>query len=136
MEKVFVDTSAWIALFIQKDQYHEEAKERFSLIQNRGDVLFTSDYIIDETITTILRHSSHAVSVRVGDALMQSELIKIIPVFEQYFPDTWIAYKKFKDKEFSFTDVSSFVVMNKLKIGNVFTFDSDFLKAGYRFKNI
>ena len=130
MEKVFVDTSAWVALFVENDRYHKEAIAIFEYIRQMRMSFYTSDYVIDETITTILVKGGHKQSVLAGCALLRSQIIKIVYVSPDHFDRTWLAYQKYKDKEFSFTDVASFAVMKDLNIAKAFAFDQHFLQAG------
>jgi uncharacterized protein len=41
-------------------------------------------------------------------------------------------FKKFKDKNFSFTDCVSFTIMNEYNIVDVFTFDKHFIQMGFQ----
>ena len=129
MEKVFVDTSAWVALFVKNDINHKKAITAFEKIKKSKYAIYTSDYVIDETITTILVRGNHRQSVIAGDALLSSKNINIIHVNPDYFEDTWKKYQKYKDKQFSFTDVSCFTIMKYLDINSAFTFDKDFVQA-------
>lgn len=65
MEKVFVDTSGWVALFVANDKNHKKATSIFEDLRKTNTQIYTSDYIIDETITTILARGSHKQSVLV-----------------------------------------------------------------------
>ena len=69
MEKVFVDTSAWVALFVKNDKNHQRAAAIFDKIKAASMSLYTSDYVIDETITTILAKGNHSQAVIAGSAL-------------------------------------------------------------------
>jgi len=130
MEKVFVDTSGWVALFVDNDQNHKKAVSIFEDIKSLKSLIYTSDYIIDETITTIMARGNHKQSVSAGEALFTSKIIKIIHVSADYLQAAWELYQKYKDKSFSFTDVTSFVIMNNLGIRKAFGFDREFLQAG------
>ena len=130
MEKIFIDTSAWVALFVRNDKNHKKAAAIFEYIKQAQMAVYTSDYVVDETITTILVRSGHKDSVVTGHALLRSQIIKIIYVVPEYFEHTWNSYQKYKDKKFSFTDVSSFTVMEDLKIEKAFAFDDHFRQAG------
>lgn len=130
MEKVFVDTSGWVALFVENDQNHKKAVSIFEEIKNSKVPIYTSDYCIDETITTILARGNHKQSVLAGEALFTSKLIKIVCVSPDYLRNSWELYQKYKDKSFSFTDVTSFVIMKDLNIKKAFAFDREFIQAG------
>ena len=130
MEKIFVDTNGWVALFVDNDQNHKKAVSIFEDIKSSKALVYTSDYIIDETITTILARGNHKQSVLAGEALFTSKIIKIIHVSADYLQSAWELYRKYKDKNFSFTDVTSFVIMKNLGIRKDFAFDKEFLQAG------
>ncbi len=128
---VFVDTSGWVALLTANDTHHARASVLFEELQQSRSTLFTSDYIVDETITTILKRGNHKQSVYAGDILMTSRLIKIVSVNPAYFLKAWDLYKRFKDKQFSFTDVTSFLIMKDMGLRKAFSFDNDFVQAGF-----
>lgn len=130
MEKVFVDTSGWVALFVENDQNHKKAVSIFEEIKNSKVPIYTSDYCIDETITTILARGSHKQSVLAGEALFTSKIIKIVHVCPDYLQAAWELYQKYKDKMFSFTDVTSFAIMKGLNMKKAFAFDREFVQAG------
>ncbi len=131
MEKVFVDTSGWVALFVANDENHERAVSIFEDLKLSKYLLHTSDYIIDETITTILFRGSHMQSVLAGEALFTSKITTIVHVAPDHLRNAWLHYRKYADKRFSFTDVTSFSIMQELKIRKAFAFDRNFLQAGF-----
>ncbi|MBU1366910.1 MAG: PIN domain-containing protein [Candidatus Omnitrophota bacterium] len=131
MEKVFVDTSGWVALFVENDADHKKAVSIFEQLKEEKTLIHTSDYVIDETITTILVRGSHKQSVVAGSALFNSEIIKNIYVAPEYLESAWKLYQKYKDKEFSFTDVTSMAISKELNIKKAFSFDTDFQKMGF-----
>lgn len=130
MEKVFVDTSGWVALFVENDKNHKNAVSIFEEIKRSKILIYTSDYCIDETITTILARGSHKQSVLAGEAIFTSKIIKIVHVCPDYLQSAWELYQKYKDKMFSFTDVTSFAIMKDLNIKKAFGFDKEFVQAG------
>ena len=130
MEKVFVDTSGWVALFVVNDKNHQKAVSIFEEIKNEKRPIYTSDYCIDETITTILVRGNHQQSVLAGEALFTSKIIKVVCVSPDYLKAAWELYQKYKDKRFSFTDVTSFIIMKGLNIKKAFAFDREFIQAG------
>ena len=130
MEKVFADTSGWVALFVVNDKDHEKAVSIFEDLKQSKVPIYTSDYVIDETITTILTRGNHKQSVFAGEVLLTSKIVKIVHVSANYFQSAWEFYQKYRDKQFSFTDVTSFTIMKDLNINRAFAFDRDFRQAG------
>ncbi len=132
MDKVFVDTSGWVALFVANDVNHAKAVDIFHGLKTNRSALFTSDYIFDETVTTILVRGDHRQSLFAGDALLNSQVVKIAHVSPDHFQPAWEMYRKYADKRFSFTDATSFAIMRGLGIEKVFCFDRGFSRAGFQ----
>ncbi len=130
MERIFVDSSAWVALFGENDQNHKKAVSIFENLKKIRSVLHTSDYVFDETITTLLHRRGHKQAVIAGEILLSSGIVSIAHIADDILKLTWSLFKKYDDKRFSFTDVSSFVLSKELGIRKAFTFDADFKKAG------
>lgn len=130
MGKVFVDTSGWVALFVANDKNHGKAVSIFEDLKQSKALVYTSDYVLDETITTILTRGNRKQSVLAGKVLLTSEIIKIVHVSANYFQSAWELYQKYRDKQFSFTDVTSLTIMKDLNINRAFAFDREFIQAG------
>lgn len=130
MERVFIDTSAWIALFSDIDQYHKKAVSIYETLKKSKNVLHTSDYVFNETVTMILSRRGHRLAVAVGETLLSSGIVAIAHIADDTLKSAWASFKKYDDKKFSFTDVTSFVLSKELGIHKAFTFDADFKKAG------
>ncbi len=43
----------------------------------------------------------------------------------------WEYFKRHSDKEYSFTDCTTFMLMKEMKLSNFFAFDEDFVKTGF-----
>ena len=125
-----MDTSAWVGLFVANDINHKRATSIFETLKESKALLYTSDYVLDETITTILARGSHKQSVLAGRALFTSDIIKIVHVSPDYLGPTWELYQKYTDKKFSFTDVSCLCIMEDLGITKAFAFDRELSQAG------
>jgi len=130
MDKVFIDTSGWVALFIKNDFNHKKATSTFNEMKKTNTRIYTSDFIIDETITTILARSNHHQSTMAGKVLFTSKIIQIVNVSPDHLQDTWAMYQKYNDKKFSFTDVSSLTIMKSLNITKALAFDQELIQAG------
>ena len=53
--KLFVDTWGWLTLRDRKESRHQEVKDFYSQFRRRKGLLYTSDYVLDETITLLFR---------------------------------------------------------------------------------
>ena len=132
--KLFLDTSAFIARYHSRDHHHKEA---VSLTEEIGSGtspftrLYTSDYIIDETVTTILaRTGSLELTKRYGEAIISSKAIEKLWVDRESFTESWNLFKKQREAGLSFTDSTTLLLMTKNEIVNIFTFDSHFKRLG------
>jgi uncharacterized protein len=67
--KTFVDTGGWLAVVVQTDQYHEVGVLHYEVLINRRERLFTSDYVLDETVTRIRYDASHSTAVAFLDLI-------------------------------------------------------------------
>ena len=139
-EFVFVDTWAWLALSNRKDVHHELAKKSYEEIKIVGYRLVTSDYVLDEVITALFRNVAFASAVQFIESLftaINDNQIKLERITETRFKVAWSLRKKYQDKpDISFTDFTSFVLMQELVINNVFTGDSHFERVNLGFEII
>jgi len=128
---IFVDTWAWLALANRKDKYHEIAKRGYREIREKGYLIVTSDYILDEVITALFRNVSFNQAVK----FVEFKQIILERVNEDRFNSAWELRKKYQDKpDISFTDLTSFVIMQELGITKVFTGDEHFEKVNLGFE--
>ena len=74
----------------------------------------------------------HDKAVEVRNRLINSSIIDIVQVDECLFFEGWEYFKQHNDKSYSLTDCISFLVMNRLNIQLVLTFDKHFSQAGYQ----
>ena len=124
--RLFVDTSAWLALNDRNDQYYSRAAAKSTDIKRHRIELITSEYIIDVSITLIRYRVSHQAAVIFGNSLLNSNIVRIEDVTAEDRFKAWEMFKKFEDKELSFTDCTSFVLMKNLRLQKAFTFDDHF----------
>ncbi len=127
--RVFIDTSAFLALVDSKDQFHGRAK-KLNQYHGMEHQWHTSNLVLYETYTLIRYRINHRTMMHFIDAFDQQhiDVIGIDTELEQLALDK---LRKYSDQEFSFTDCASFAVMASLKIQTVFGFDRDFERAGF-----
>ncbi|MDH5769426.1 MAG: PIN domain-containing protein, partial [Nitrospirota bacterium] len=74
---------------------------------------------------------SHHAAIIFGDSLLRSRISRIVDVTEEDRLKAWEIFKKYEDKEFSFTDCTSFALMKNLRLQKSFTFDEHFRQMGF-----
>jgi len=125
---IFADTSGWYALVDESDPDHPRARDWFK--QNRLP-LITTDYILDEVLTLIRTSLEHRKAVEFGEKLLASRLAQLISVTKEDKERAWAIFQRYDDKVLSFTDCTSFAVMERLEIDTAFTVDHDFEALRY-----
>lgn len=128
MRRVLVDTSAFIAAYDPRDDEREAARRALKDLLRGGARLLTTNFILDETITWFRRDGEARDAV--GRAILESALVEYVRLEEADELKAWALCLKLRDQEFSFTDLTSFALMERLKIREVFTFDRDFRRYG------
>lgn len=133
MTAIFIDTSAFLAISNEKDAYHREAVEFLQTIMDAKKFtrIITSDYVIDETVTRIRFAVGHGAALGWIKNIKASTVLEILRVDEEIFNLGIELFEKYSDKSLSFTDCTSFALMEKKKIEWAFTFDGDFEKTGF-----
>ena len=129
---MFIDTSAWCALTDRSDQNHDKAARFWRRLREAGTRLYTSDHVMDETITLFRKRIGHAHAVRFGQTIQNSRVVDILWMDEDIWRESWLVFSKYEDKDFSFTDCTSFVLMKRLGLTKVFAFDLHFTQAGFQ----
>ncbi|QSJ17642.1 type II toxin-antitoxin system VapC family toxin [Nostoc sp. UHCC 0702] len=125
---IFVDTSAWFASIVPSDTDHQAAT---LWVNQNTQPLITTDYIVDETLTLLRSRGESLRAISLGEAFFSGVLTTIYYLTEEDIRETWQIFRQFSDKNWSFTDCSSRVIMNKLHLTQAFTFDHHFRQFGF-----
>lgn len=123
MKRIFVDTGAWYALMDKKDPDHAPAKD---LYFRNSLPLLTTNFIFDETITLIMSRLGWKTACEFGEKLKKSSLASIVCVTDSDEEKAWKTFLRYKDAGYSYTDCTSFALMERLKMEAAFTFDRHF----------
>ena len=128
---LFVDTAGWMAMADSADPFHQATgRERDSHLIGSG-VLVSTDYVIDETLTLIrVRLGLHA-AARWWDQIDASSRIRWERIGPERADEARRWFFEWRDKDFSFTDCTSFVVMKDLRLRRALTTDHHFSQAGF-----
>ena len=123
---LFVDSSVWFAAADRHERSHGRARELLA----SADALVTSDHVVVETWGLLKSRIDRQAANRFWDATRTGGAT-VEWVGAADLEGAWSIREAFPDQRFSIVDLTSFVVMERLGIYRVASFDSDF--AIYRF---
>lgn len=130
-ERVFVDSSFWIALLDSKDIHFESAKEIFSKLCGEYGAV-SSEFVVFETITYLnCSLKQHDLAVRFLESIHSSGMV-IVPIDSNVRDNAMAIFKQYADKPFSFTDCTSFELMRREDIQLCAGYDKHFQQMGFR----
>lgn len=132
--RLFLDTTAFVAMEDQDDANHRKAvdfRQEIARSQTPFRKLYTSNYIIDETLTLLRTHCGHPVAVGFHKTLEVSKLVTVFWITEPLERYAWKIFEKQIDKDYSFTDCTSFALMEDEAIRSAFAFDHHFTQYGF-----
>ncbi len=132
-KSVFFDTSAIAAIINKNDNNHKESLRILKKIEQKYFNII-SNFVIAETHALLLS--------RLNDIKIATEWLNnayndfnVIRPEENIEKEAIKCIIKFKDKDYSFTDMLSFLIMEKLNVKYYFAFDKHFKQIG-KFENI
>jgi predicted nucleic acid-binding protein len=128
VERLFVDTSAWMAYTNRADPDHSQVRAWLASFEGR---LVTSNEVFSETVTLCLYHLGHYVAALVGEALRDPGTVDLIRLSGQDEEQAWQLFLRRPDKTYSYTDCSSFVLMRRLGLERALALDADFEREGF-----
>ena len=127
---IFLDTSFLYPLLSEEDVDHRRVRDVFESYRGRNirALLITTNLVVGETITLIRTTPprSHAAAVKAGEYLFGERIARVHHVTAEEERAAFAYLKRYADKEYSFTDCASFVLMEQLGIREALAIDSDF----------
>jgi uncharacterized protein len=131
---IFLDTSFLFAFFAKDDRNHLRVREVMDDYRGRDmySLVLTTNHVVAETITLIRSgvhrdpDVAHDVAVKVGEQLFDGVFGQIHQATPEEERAAFEYLARYHDKQYSFVDCLSFVVMEKLDITEALATDSDF----------
>ena len=124
---IFVDTGAWFAAAVPTDPDHAAASR---WLAGNTESLLTTNYIVDETLTLLRARGERTRALLLGESFFNDRLAEVYTLDESDIALAWEVFRRFDDKEWSFTDCTSKVVIERLGIRQAFAFDRHFKQFG------
>jgi|SRR5271165_784799 len=121
------DTSFWVALAARQDRNHGDASALWS---GQEQPVLVSNHIAGETWTFLRRRAGHAVAL-LALSVFRSTRVNLLHASERDEEEAWKWLQRHDEREFSFVDATSFVLMRRLRMREALAFDNDFTAAGF-----
>lgn len=134
MRGLFADTAGWMACADSADPAHRAAIAARDAWLEQGGSFVTTDYIADETLTLIRLRLGHPAAEAWWRQVDGSSRVRWEPITPDRAEKARSLFFRYQDKEFSFTDCTSFVVMRELRLREALTTDHHFAQMGFTLK--
>lgn len=131
---IFLDTGAFVARFIQRDQFHQQAMSCWKILEAEKATIYTSNFVLDETMTLLGRWADYSFASKIAKNLYHSSPLVILRPGREDELDALRLFEKHSDQKVSFTDCISCVLMRKNSLTQIFTFDHHF--SLWKFKTL
>lgn len=131
--RVFVDTSAWIAFLDAGDSAHDQVA-RFLKAAVGKCRLFTTDYVVFETLTYLnCSLKNHRLAADFYEGCKDTSGLEIVRVPPEGAEAALAEFFfKFDDQSISVVDAVSFYIMKQLGLEHALAIDNHFNMAGFQ----
>lgn len=135
--RIFVDSGGWLSVLVRTDQHHVAGSAYYRQLLDAHARLFTSDFVLDEVITRLRYDIGHATASHFISLIQQSvnnHALQIWRVDEVIWQEAEKIFLQYADVRLSFTDCTSFALLNIHPVDEVFGFDQHFTIMGWVLK--
>jgi uncharacterized protein len=132
VKAVFVDTSGWVMLADAADPDHARARACRDDWLRAGGRLLSTDFVLDETLTLLRVRLGLDASERWWSQVEGSARLGWEQIDEGRAEKARQWFFRWRDKDLSFTDCTSFVVMRERRLRTALTTDHHFVQAGFQ----
>lgn len=130
MKALFVDTSGWMACADSADPTHVRSCAARDAALEAGQTLVTTDFVVDETLTLIRFRLGLDAAENWWQQIDGSSRLRWERIDSDRVERARHLFFQYRDKDFSFTDCTSFVVMRELRLTHAITTDRHFRQMG------
>jgi len=123
--RLFFDTGFFCALALPEDAHHGSASVMLKTAIDNNPIQFTSNYVLDETYTLIRTRRGYFASITFMKNFEKLD-ITVLRVSEETEEAASTIFRTYDLPRLSFTDCTSFALVNAHRIDHLFTFDKHF----------
>ena len=132
MPVYFADTSFWIALSSQRDQYHRRAVAWSQFVVQTKSTLLTTEAVLWEWLNAFSHASTRHLAAEGYRRCHADPRITVVAFQAEWVSAAVELYQTRPDKNWSLTDCLSFAVMEQRQITEALTTDHHFEQAQYK----
>ena len=132
MKALFVDTAGWMACADGADPAHVQSYAARDAALEAGQTLVTTDFVVDETLTLIRLRLGLDAAEAWWQQVDGSPRLRWERIDSARFERARHLFFQYRDKDFSFTDCTSFVVMREIRLTHAITTDGHFRQMGFQ----
>lgn len=129
MNTVFIDASAWIALYHKKDKHHQPAWIIYKQLLNQGGKFLTSNWVAYEAISILKSRASYDAARSLWDILQDAELSQVVRIDKELEEKAISLFWRYQDKRWGVVDCSSILLMETESCSVAFGYDHHFAEA-------
>lgn len=129
--RVFIDSSAWLAVLDKDDPHHSEAVELYGRLLKSQTVFVTTILVVAETQIVLRRRGGHEKAMAFLRNVNESPRINVLYPSAQLEAEAKRILRQYQDQDFSLADAISFAFMRQNGLTEAFAYDRHFATAGY-----
>ena len=124
----FADTYYFLALLNPTDPDFQRAVD---LTPTSTDTMFTTEWVLMELADALCKARHRQAFSALYQSLLTRSQVRIVNADHELFEEAFDLYKNRPDKDWSLTDCTSFIVMQRAGITQALTADHHFEQAGF-----
>ena len=129
MNRVFADTSFFVAFVNQRDSWHELAIKAGETLE--GPIV-TTEFVLVEFGNALCAFRDRHLFVAFVEFMRSAPQFDIVPASSELLERGFTLYAKRPDKDWSLTDCISMAVIQEHRLTDVLTTDHHFEQAGFQ----
>ncbi|OGY17702.1 MAG: hypothetical protein A2784_00835 [Candidatus Chisholmbacteria bacterium RIFCSPHIGHO2_01_FULL_48_12] len=128
---IFVDSSGFVSLVSHGDEFYKDAVMWWRLNEKKVNLLI-SNLVVMETLGWVRHHLGKKRAVELGDYILSGEGVGIERVTRSDETKAWDLFVKVDGRGVSMVDCTSVILMKRLGVERIFSFDQDFSDLGFQ----
>jgi predicted nucleic acid-binding protein len=132
MKALFMDTAGWMACADSADPAHARCCAARDAALEGGRILVTTDFVVDETLTLLRLRLGLSAAETWWKQVDGTARLRWERIDSDRFEKARQLFFQYRDKDFSFTDCTSFVTMREVRLTHAMTTDRHFLQMGFQ----